>query len=167
MLAESPHSAIYLLRTTHQYHAQLIVLADQKASILIGVSSVIVTLVLSKWDLAATPAAPLVLAATCALAALLAVVAVVPSFHWQRRKTSEPNPLFFGSFAEMEEAEYMWRMQDVIRTEHNVYWAMARDIYHMGRALYARKFRFLSYSYRVFAAGLAATIATAGYAWMV
>lgn len=155
------------MRTTHQYHAQLTALADQKASILIGASSVILILILSKWQMVAMPLPLLVLGATCMFAALLATIAVVPAFRWKRRRIAESNPLFFGSFAEMTEEDYMQRMPEVIRTEHNVYRAMMRDIYHLGRVLYTRKYRFLSYSYRVFALGLPATLATAVYTWLV
>lgn len=41
-----------------------------------------------------------------------------------------------------------------------------RDIYHLGWVLYRRKYRFLSYSYRVFAIGLATTLVTAAYTWL-
>jgi len=57
----------------------------------------------------------------------------------------------------------MQRMQEVIRTESNAYWAMMRNIYHLGKVFYTRKYRFPSYSYQVFALGLAATLGTAVY----
>lgn len=163
----APHSVIYLLRTMHQYHAQMTALADQKASLLIGASLVIFTVTLAQWRTGAMTAALVVLGVTAVIAALLAMVAVVPSFRWKTRGEAEPNPLFFGSFAEMTEQQYLERMEEVIRDEHSVYSAMMRDIYHLGWVLYRRKYRFLSYSYRVFAVGLAAALATAAYTWLL
>jgi len=101
MQAESPHGAIYLFRTAHQHHAQLALLADQKASILIGASSVIVTVILAKADMLAMPIPLLVLGTTCVFAGLLAIIGIVTAYHWKRRRMAEPNLIFFGFFAEI------------------------------------------------------------------
>jgi hypothetical protein len=66
-------------------------------------SSVIVTVILAKADMLATPIPLLVLGTTCVFAGLLAIIAVVPAYHWKRRRIVEPNLLFSGSFAEMTE----------------------------------------------------------------
>jgi hypothetical protein len=138
-------------------------LADQKASILVGVCLVVFTVILSRWTTESMSVALLVLGATAVIAALLAIMAVVPAFRWNLHSRGEPNPLFFGSFAQLSEQEYLDRMRTVIRDEPSVYSAMIRGIYHQGRILYTRKYRFLSYSYRVFAIGLVLTVATAAF----
>lgn len=42
------HNVIYLLRTTHHYHTQMAMLADQKASVPVGVCLVVFTVILSR-----------------------------------------------------------------------------------------------------------------------
>lgn len=122
-----PPSAIYLLRTMHQYHTQMTALADQKASLLIGASLVIFTVTLAQWRTGAMTAALILLGVTAVIAALLAMVAVVPAFRWKTRGQAEPNPLFFGFFAEMTEQEHLQQMQEIIRDEHSVHCALRTD----------------------------------------
>src|SRR5919108_1892112 len=67
-----------LLRTTQQHHVQLSVMADTKASILITVSSIVMTIALSRASDPQLRPALLTLAAACLIALVLAIVAVLP-----------------------------------------------------------------------------------------
>ncbi|MGI9319026.1 MAG: Pycsar system effector family protein, partial [bacterium] len=53
--------------------------------------------------------------------------------------------------------EFLDSMTQLIESDERVYQAMMLDIYQMGTVLYAKKYRWLSYSYRIFLLGLLLT----------
>src|SRR5437899_11654456 len=69
-----------LLRTAQQHHVQLSLMADTKASILITISSIVLTISLSRSGDPQLRPALLTLAAACLISLLLAIVAVLPTF---------------------------------------------------------------------------------------
>ena len=69
-----------MLRTSQQHHVQLSLMADNKANILITVSSIVLTLVLGKLEDAALRPAMLTLGGFILLSLLLAVIAVLPKY---------------------------------------------------------------------------------------
>jgi hypothetical protein len=64
------------------------------------------------------------------------------------------NPLFFGCFAQLAPKEFAHEMEKVLDSDSSIYTAMAMDIYGMGAVMYRKKYRYPSYSYRIFLAGL-------------
>lgn len=148
-------NAIHLLRTTQQHHAQLSAMADQKASILIGATFVVFTIILREGlDQALSPAL-LVLAASAFVSASLGVMAILPSI--QTRPGQNPNYLFFGAFAHLTEAEFTEVLKPKLEDFDELAVAMIHDIYQLGVVLQNKKYRYLSYAYRVFFVGLVAT----------
>ena len=97
-------NAIHLLRTMQQHHVTLSAMADQKASIIIGVNSVVFALVVKE---AATNPALLVLAASSGLAAVLCMLAVLPKLGGGKGPAAPPNLLFFGGFTQLSEANWI------------------------------------------------------------
>lgn len=148
--------AIHLVRTTQQIQVQLSAMADQKASMLMGASFVVFTLTINQA--AQHGAAPelIVLAGFALLAAILAVLAVLPAVRPPRG--SPVNLLFFGSFAALDQDEYVDRLIAGLADEDDIYRAMARDIYQNGRVLQRKKYRFLALAYRAFLIGMVATV---------
>jgi hypothetical protein len=148
---------INMLRTAQQHHVQLSSMADQKASILIGVNSVVFALVVREPAAMSLPM--LVLAGVSSLAALLCMLAVVPMFGGKRvsRTPLNPNLLFFGVFTNWSEAEFQQRMHDMMADDDAMRRAMIRDMYQLGMVLRHKKYRYLGYGYRVFMFGLAAS----------
>ncbi len=69
-------------------------------------------------------------------------------------KPEKVNPLFFGSFAQQNQDEYLVRMDNVMKSGTKVYKTIVLDIYNLGTVLQNKKYRFLSYSYRIFLAGM-------------
>ncbi len=69
-------------------------------------------------------------------------------------KPEKVNPLFFGSFAQQNQDEYLERMDNVMKSGTKVYKTIVLDIYNLGTVLQNKKYRFLSYSYRIFLAGM-------------
>jgi hypothetical protein len=150
--------AIHLIRTTQQIQVQLSAMADHKASILMGATFVVFTITLNQTGKGEIQPDMLVLAAFALASAALAVMAVLPSV---KPKPGAPlNLLFFGSFTELGQEEYIDTLIEHMQEEENVYRTMARDIYQNGTVLRRKKYRFLALAYRTFLAGMVLTILT-------
>jgi hypothetical protein len=157
--APSHANAIHLLRTMQAHHVTLSAMADQKASIIIGVNSVIFALVVKE---AATNPALLVLAASSGLAAVLCMLAVLPALGGtgrDRGPAPPPNLLFFAGFTRLPEAEWIDWLQRTNADDHAIQQAMARDVYQLGQVLANKKYKYLGWGYRVFIGGLVTTLA--------
>jgi hypothetical protein len=155
-----------LLRTVQQHHVQLSLMADTKASLLITISSIILTIALSRSGDPQFRGALLTLAAACLLSLLLAIIAVLPTFARPRRgprRNAKPNILFFGHFAHLSEDDYMAEMERVISSDALSYEAAVRDIHSLGIYLYRKKYRFLRLAYVAILAGF--LLATAVEMW--
>ena len=149
-------SAIYMLRTTQQHHVQLSAMADQKANILIGASLVVITMLLGQLHTSGFSLPMVVMGIFTFSAALCALLAVTPSLK-RPLKSTKNNWLFFGAFSHLSQEEYIDKMLDTLKTDRSVYEAMIQDIYQMGVVLHKKKYRYLSYSYRLFIVGLIST----------
>jgi hypothetical protein len=146
-------NAAHLVRTTQQIHVQLSQMADQKASILMGATFVIFTIAIGQSRGGATAPLPLmVLGLFAFFSAVLAVLAILPATRF--RATATPNLLFFGSFTQLSEEEYIERVMDLLAADEAIYRTMVRDIYQNGVVLQRKKYRLLGAAYRVFLVGL-------------
>ena len=76
-----------------------------------------------------------------------------------RRGAEYPNTnlLFFGTFSRMEEEAFIDEVTDRLRTEDSIYRTMARDVHQAGTVLQTKKYRMLTWAYRVFLLGLVAS----------
>lgn len=133
-----------MLRTVQQHHMALSSMADTKASILITVSSIVLTIALSRAGDPQLRAALLTLAFACLVSLILAIVAVLPAFG---KTPGRRNFLFFGHFSEMTEDEYMFAIEQITATDEGIYEAITRDIYSLGTYLFRKKYRFIRYAY--------------------
>lgn len=147
-------NAIHLIRTMQQHHVTLSAMADQKASIIIGVNSVVFALVVKEAE---TNPALLVLAATSGLAAVLCMLAVLPKLGGGKGPAVPPNLLFFGGFTQMSETDWIDWLERTNADDHAIQVAMARDVYQLGQVLAQKKYKYLGWGYRVFIGGLIAT----------
>lgn len=145
-----PRSSVdNLLRTIQQHHVQLSLMADTKASILITISSIVVTIALSNSAKPQLRPALLTLAAACLFSLLLAVIAILPNFR-PRGAAGQPgrrNMLFFGHFATMSEDDYMAEIERALENDAILYETAVRDIHSLGVYLYKKKYRFLRFAY--------------------
>jgi Family of unknown function (DUF5706) len=150
---------IHVMRTTQQMHLQLSQMADQKASILMGATFVIFTIAIGQGH-GAMPPLPLAILGVFAFAsAVLAILVVVPVTGARPQKPQPLNLLFFGSFTQLDEADFTERLRDGLETDQGVFELMARDIYQNGQVLKRKKYRMLRYAYRVFLLGLVLSFA--------
>jgi hypothetical protein len=138
-----------LLRTVQQHHVHLSAMADTKAGLIITISSIVLTIALSRAGDPQLRAALLTLAVACLLALLLAIFAVLPTFAPRRTRGGivRRNLLFFGHFSALTEEEFLDEMEQVIKNDPLLYETALRDIYALGTYLYRKKYRLLRYSY--------------------
>lgn len=153
-----PVNAAHLMRTTQLAQLQLSVMADTKASILMGATCVIFTIAIGQARSGAAPLPLLIMGGAAFFSAIFAVLAILPKTRMPAR-TGESNILFFGVFTQMGEDAFIDEITERIRTEDGIYRTMARDIYQNGQVLQRKKYRMLAYAYQVFLLGLVASCA--------
>ena len=122
-------SVDYALRTAQQNTLHLSAMADQKASIVLGSSFLILSIIFTDIDLADPDFAVLALATTALASGLLATLALIPRMPTRTRRSTYPNLLFFGTVARMDHNEYMTAMRDVIADDSRLYDAILEDLY--------------------------------------
>lgn len=146
--------AIHLVRTAVQTNLTLSQMADQKASMLLTATLVVFTI--SVGQAGSGPHAPalLVLASFAFLAALCAVLAVVPLVQDPAAHPGEANLLFFAAFSDLDEAEFCNRLLPSLTSNESVFRVMLRDLHQNGQVLQRKKYRWLSRAYWLFLAGL-------------
>ncbi|WP_397417986.1 Pycsar system effector family protein [Phenylobacterium sp.] len=150
--------SVHLLRTAQQVQYQLSQMADQKANMVLAAAFVIFTVTISQAHNLARPEPLLVLGAAAFAAAFLAILAVLPSVKTPPRPDGPANLLFFGSFTQLSEDEFIENILGVLGEPRTVYEAFAHDIYQNGRVLAFKKYRFLGYAYRILAGGLVVSL---------
>jgi hypothetical protein len=145
-------NAIDMLVAVHRAHVTLSQMADQKASILMGATFVIFTITIGQAKGSGAPLPLLILGGFAFFAAVLAVLAILP--HVRTVRSSRPNLLFFGSFSQLGEDEYIARLCEQMQSDDTIFATMARDNYQNGKVLEHKKYRLLGWAYRVFLVGL-------------
>lgn len=159
-----PPNAAHLVRTSQQMQLQLSQMADQKASMLMAASSVMFTLAVGQLRAGGGMIVPLTLLATTAfIAALFAILAVIPRVTRPRDGTlgESDNLLFFGNFSALPEERFIEHVLDRLATDEGSYRTMLRDIHQAGCVLARGKYRYLAIAYRCLLAGLLATMIAA------
>ena len=162
---EVPYSAnaVHLMRTAQLSQLQLSAMADTKASILMGATFVIFTITIGHAQGGSAPVPLLILGAAAFLSAIFAILAVLPKLAISKGG-GRPNLLFFGTFSGMDEDAFVAELLGRLRTDHDLYRTMARDIYQGGAVLQRKKDRMLAWAYRIFLAGLIASCGA--FVWM-
>ena len=159
-----PPNAIHLVRTNQQMQLQLSQMADQKASMLMGASSLVFTVAVGQMRGGGGMMLPiLMLAVTAFFSALFAIFVVMPTVTRARPEGvgSSDNLLFFGIFTAVPEQEFADRVLDYMESDESTYRAMLRDTYQAGSVLQNKKYRYLGYAYRIFLTGMVLTALTA------
>jgi hypothetical protein len=156
-----------ILRTAQQHHVALSSMADTKASIIITISSIVLTISLGRMGEPTLRASVITLTGFTLAALLLAVLAVLPKYRPLRLKPSQPLPshfnlLFFGHFAELDQERYLRELSERLKTDGSVYRTMASDIYSLGSYLAHHKYRYLRLSYICFLTGFVASVVIEG-----
>ncbi len=101
--------AVHLMRTAQINTLTLSQMADQKASILLGVTFLVFSLTVSRSLVGDVQPSLILLAGFSFLSSLCAVMAVLPSVKKPTQSDDLPNKLFFGHFADLNEDEWARR----------------------------------------------------------
>jgi hypothetical protein len=153
-----PVNAAHMMRTAQLAQLQLSAMADAKANILMGAAFVIFAITIGQARRGTPPMPMLILGGAAFLAAIFAVLAVLPMTKG-KRTSGRPNLLFFGTFSQMEEEAFIDEVTARLRTEDSIYRTMARDVHQAGTVLATKKYRMLGWAYRIFLLGLVASCA--------
>ena len=136
-------------------------MADQKASILMGASSLVFTITIGQAARGGhATASLLVLGGFAFVAACLAVSVVMPSIRSRPPAQAQANLMFFRAISQMDQEDYIARMLDNLADDESMYRMMLRDVWQNAQVLTHKKYRLLGYAYRVFLAGLIVSAAT-------
>lgn len=156
-----------MFRTTSHNHIMLSQMVDSKASILITINSIILSLVVSvlirKLEENAYLTYPTVLLISVCLGTMVfSILASRPNissgkFTREDIKNKRTNLLFFGNFHAMDVDDYLWGMQEMMKDADYLYGSLTKDIYYLGKVL-AKKYRYLRIAYSIFMYGFVVAI---------
>lgn len=153
-------------RITERRHMDLSTKAHDKASLLISVNSIVMSIVLSvlitKLEENTYLLLPtLLLVITGAVTIVFAIISTKPRIIGGKAKNKsdddEVNLLFFGDFANLSLAEYKKAMKDTYKNKTELYDSLSRDIYYQGVVL-KWKFKYINIAYNFFMYGFIITI---------
>ena len=152
-----------MLRLTSENHVELSNMADGKASILISVNAIIISVILSvlirriEVDTHLTIPTFIFLASslTTIIIAIMATRPKVSTGDFSREDilNKSTNLLFFGNFYKTKVQEYKWAMTTMMRDPDYLYSSLIMDIHQLGVVL-ARKYKLIRLAYTIFMIGL-------------
>jgi hypothetical protein len=149
-------SSDHLLRLIQQHHVQLSTMADTKASMIITVSSIVLTIALGRFNDPEFRLALIVLSVFTLLALLCAILAVLPKFRGVTRLQGEIPPgfnlMFFGHFSALEQQRWLDEMA-VRMMPGRAYQTVLEDVYGLGLYLAQHKYPWLRLAYLFFLTG--------------
>ena len=152
-----------MLRLTSENHVELSNMADGKASILISVNAIIISVILSvlirrievETHLTIPTFIFLASSLTTIIIAIMATRPKISTGNFSREDILQKNInlLFFGNFYKTKVAEYKWAMNTMMRDPDYLYSSLIMDIHQLGVVL-ARKYKLIRLAYTVFMIGL-------------
>lgn len=156
-----------MFRTTSHNHIMLSQMVDSKASILITINSIILSLIVSvlirKLEENAYLTYPTVLLISVCLATMVfSILASRPNvssgkFTREDIKNKKTNLLFFGNFHAMNVEDYEWSMKEMMKDADYLYGSLIKDIYYLGKVL-GTKYHYLRIAYSIFMYGFVIAI---------
>ena len=156
-----------MFRTTSHNHIMLSQMVDSKASILITINSIILSLIVSvlirKLEENSYLLIPTILLISVCLATMVfSILASRPNvssgkFTRDDIKNKQTNLLFFGNFHAMNVEDYQWGMKEMMKDADYLYGSLIKDIYYLGKVL-GRKYHHLRIAYSIFMFGFVVAI---------
>lgn len=134
-------------------------MADTKANILLSISSLLLSLSLTRMADPLFSAAILVLIGFLLVTIFLALLTVIPKLQSVRRRKFSIDdihysPLFFGNYADVPYQEYARDLEEIMNDSDRTYEVMVREIYYAGTYLVNGKYRYVRLGYLFFFSGL-------------
>lgn len=157
-----------LFRTTLTNHLKLSEMADQKASLMISINAIVVSIIVSSFfgkpdNLSTYLLMPtVVLLFVCLVTIVLALIAtnpVIKSKPTAAPTTDEPETdlLFFGDYIKLSPDDYRHNLRQLLTNDELLHTALIDNVYAQGRVL-DRKYRLLKFTYRFFMLGFSAAV---------
>ena len=163
-----------MFRTTSHNHIMLSQMVDNKASILITINSIILSLIVSVLirKLEENPYLmfpTVLLVGVCLATMVFSILASRPNvssgkFTKEDIRNKKTNLLFFGNFHAMAFDDYYWGMSEMMKDSEYLYGSMIKDIYYLGKVL-GRKYQHLRVAYSIFMYGFVIAILAFGIAF--
>ncbi len=154
-------------RITERRHMELATRAHEKASLLISINAIVISIVLSvlitKLDESKYLLLPtLLLIITASTTIVFSIISTRPKLIKDDSRHNpieghEMNILFFGDFAKLSLDEYKKAMQVTYKNRTTLYDSLSKDIYYQGIIL-LWKFKYINIAYNVFMYGFIITI---------
>lgn len=149
----------HMLRQTRMNLVDFSQMADVKAHILLSLSSVLLSLSLTRiLDPRFTlPIAGLdIFLLITIFFALLTVIGKVKILHRKRHSIDDPDysPLFFGNYGDVPYEEYARNFEEIMNDPDLTYEIMVKDIYYAGVYLLQIKYKYIRIAYLAFFSGL-------------
>ncbi len=177
--AEPKRGIETMFRTMYSNHVKLSAMADKKASMMIQLNAVLISVIITYLGAKMGKAGALgplmtnnpvltvpvgILLATALGSVTTAILSAQPdvtSFNWLKRSpriatNRRVNLLFFGNFTKLSLDNFQSGMRELMRQKEGLYTNMVTDVYYLGEVL-SRKYRLLRTSYTIFMVGLILT----------
>ncbi|MGY3088092.1 putative metal-dependent HD superfamily phosphohydrolase [Hymenobacter sp. UYAg731] len=184
--AEPKRGIETMFRTMYSNHMKLSDMADKKASMMIQLNAVLISVIITYLGakmgkagslaplmgnnpvLAIPVSILLVTALGSVTSAILSAQPDVTSFAWLKKSPEvatnrRVNLLFFGQFTKLNLDNFQNGMRDLMRQKDLLYTNMVTDVYYLGEVL-TRKYRLLRISYTIFLVGIILTALSFGIA---
>lgn len=152
-----------LFRLTSKNHYTLNSMVDRKANIMISINAIILSVmigtVMNQLDSDPHLVYPLIMITlTNVIAIAYAVMATRPDLnHGTDHEGS--GLLFYGNFQDIDEKTYVDGMQKLMYGGDDIYDAISKDIYHLGKRLKV-KFGYLRRAFNIFTVGISLSVIT-------
>jgi hypothetical protein len=152
----------HLLRETRLHLISFSQMADTKANILLSISSVLLSISLTRVSDTRFTGALSVLVGFLLITIFLALMTVIPrGMGWGHKKYSvqDPtySPLYFGNYMDVSYEEYTQDLEEIMNDSDRTYEIMVKEIYYSGVYLANNKYRYVRLGYLFFFAGLIAS----------
>jgi len=141
-----------LIRQTRWHHAQLSMMADNKANMMLTAPALVLTLAIPRLAEPEFRWAAATLILSCLVTVVLAAIAATPGR--SRPGSPQSNLLFFDTFARMSYEDFARAMEETLNDPDQTYEAQVREIYTLGVYLARKKYRYVRFAYISFVGGL-------------
>jgi len=152
-----------MYRVALRNHNQLSKIADNKANILLSITSLMMSIVISslasKLDANTTLIIPtIILLVVCLITMIFSILATRPNitegnFNRKDFLNNKINILFFGNFYKMPLDEFQWGMDRLQENDKLLYGSLTKDLYFLGVVL-QKKYMLLRRGYNIFMIGM-------------
>lgn len=148
-----------MLRETRLHLISFSQMADAKANILLSISSVLLSISLTKISDPRFTETLVMLVGFLLITIFLALMTVIPRLQGFRHKKHSVNdltysPLYFSDYADIPYDEYARNMEEIMNDSNRTYEIMVREIYYSGVYLVKNKYKYIRLGYMFFFTGL-------------